>query len=228
MCGLFGQKIQPIEGYRKMLRDQERKKLTIGVGDIAVIRGETEAFEAVFGLCPSKFDKKLWMFNARSEANANPQDKRDFTGPFEIEKNPYCGFSFKRRRCVVPVTHYFEGPHDKRLSEPYLVERKDQQVFWLGGVWDTWTDRETKESLDSFSIITTPSTELMHKIRHKRAPLIIPDDKLEIWMGAYGKHLIDFFKQNNSADLHCFRVSDIVKKKNDTEEALVAIGAVIK
>lgn len=228
MCGLFGQKQDIVTTYRAMLSDQKRKKLTIGVGDIAVIQGQSEAFEAVFGLCPSKFDKKMWMFNSRAESGANPKDDRNFDGPYDIVKNPYAGISFSRRRCLIPMSHYFEGPHDKRLSEPYLVERQDGGIIWAGGVWDTWTDRDTRQSMETFSIITTPATDLMAKIRHKRSPLIIPEARFDEWFDLKNKKVFDLVKGNTSDGLHCFLVSEGIKKNLDHPEDILPLGKTIE
>lgn len=220
MCGIFGQKLAALPSYRKMLSDKARKQLTIGIGDIAVIQTQTELFEAVFGLCPSHLDKKMWFYNARADYNKNDRDDPKFSGPFEIGKNPAFKSSFSRRRCIVPVSHFFEGPWDKKLCEPYLVERKDKGTFYLGGMWDTWTDRDTRESVDTFAIITTAATPLMKQIQHHRSPLVLTEKDIPAWLDPSTKKLDPIFNANSSAELQCYLSSEIVKKRTDDPEVL--------
>lgn len=103
--------------------------------------------------------------------------------------------SFKKpatsRRCLILVDGFFEHHHVKRKAIPFLIERKDQQPFSLGGLWDTWNDKLTGEIIYTFSIVTTEANERMGQIHNNpkilrrggpRMPLIIEKDDEEKWL----------------------------------------------
>jgi len=46
---------------------------------------------------------------------------------------------------------------------------------------DTWTDKTTGESIITATIITTEPNELIEEI-HDRMPVILPKDKISIWL----------------------------------------------
>jgi putative SOS response-associated peptidase YedK len=54
----------------------------------------------------------------------------------------------------------------------------------LAGIWDSWTDKETDETLNSFSVVTTEANELMAQIHNTklRMPLILPKEKEKPWL----------------------------------------------
>ena len=91
-------------------------------------------------------------------------------------KNP-----FKRKRCLVLSDGFFEW---KRINDkekiPYRIVMKDNSLFSMAGIWDTWKN-EKDEAIHSFSIITTGPNELMKNI-HDRMPVILPKEEEKTWL----------------------------------------------
>ena len=91
-------------------------------------------------------------------------------------KNP-----FKRKRCLVLSDGFFEW---KRINDkekiPYRIVMKDNSLFSMAGIWDTWKN-EKDEAIHSFSIITTGPNELMKNI-HDRMPVILPREAEKTWL----------------------------------------------
>lgn len=95
-----------------------------------------------------------------------------------------------QQRCLIYVTGFFEWKWDNPLAKtsrktPWFIHRH-HQVFTLGGYYHSWTDKESGEIFDTYSVITTPANELMSEIHNnkKRMPLIIGASNHDVWLDA--------------------------------------------
>ena len=89
-----------------------------------------------------------------------------------------------RRRCIVPSTGYFEWRHEGSKKIPYYIYLKDEEVFSMAGVYDTWMNKATGVEHSTFSIITTdtnPLTDYIHNTKH-RMPAILTKEDEEKWL----------------------------------------------
>jgi putative SOS response-associated peptidase YedK len=61
---------------------------------------------------------------------------------------------------------------------------KDNQLFAFAGIWDAWTNKKTKETLKTFSIITTQANLLLAVIHNtkKRMPVILRSEDERRWL----------------------------------------------
>lgn len=90
--------------------------------------------------------------------------------------------SFKNRirshRCIIPATGFFEWQHTGNRKQPWFIRLKNQECFSFAGIWDEWSDRESGETFQTFSIITTPANPLLAEIHNskKRMPAILTSD----------------------------------------------------
>ena len=92
--------------------------------------------------------------------------------------------SIVSKRCVLVVDGFFEWRHTSNQKIPYYIYPKDGTVFYMGCIYNTWTDKETGEMKDTFSIITTEANSMMEFIHNskKRMPLIIRKDDIAAWI----------------------------------------------
>ena len=106
------------------------------------------------------FDQKRPRpFNARAET---VREKKLFRG------------SWRHKRCLFPASGFFEKGH--------RISRKDEQPFWLGGLWNRWMSPEGSE-LESCCVLTTHPNELIKSL-HNRMPVVIPNGLEEEWMAS--------------------------------------------
>ena len=87
-------------------------------------------------------------------------------------------------RCIIPSTGYFEWRHEGSRKIPYFIFVKDADIFSMAGISETWVNKETKESVTTFSIITTTAnslTEYIHNTK-KRMPLILNQKDEQKWI----------------------------------------------
>lgn len=138
---------------------------------IRLHEGRRLALPACWGLIPSwsKDDKiAQHTFNARAETVA---DKPSFRA------------AFRRRRCIVPVSAFFEWrtiSGEKKKQKLRLFSPR-QHPLALAGLWEHWRRPETGEAVETYTIITTTANALMAPI-HERMPVILGQDDWAAWL----------------------------------------------
>lgn len=121
-----------------------------------------------WGLIPSwaKDDKMASkMINARSET---------------VDEKPSFKKSFYQRRCIIPIDSFYEWKRDGKVRTPMRIKMKDDSLFAVAGLWDTWK-APSGEAIHTCTILTTEPNELMADI-HDRMPVILPKEKRSIWL----------------------------------------------
>ena len=64
---------------------------------------------------------------------------------------------------------------------PYLVRLRNEEEFYIAGIWQPCFLTETKMTINTFAIITAPANSLMKQIHNskERMPTILPGDLAE-------------------------------------------------
>jgi putative SOS response-associated peptidase YedK len=131
------------------------------------------------------FEWGLIPFWVKDEATAKLMQQRTLNavGETAFEK-PSFRKAITEQRCLLPINGFFEWRDFNKTKYPYLIQLKDEEIFSLGCIYDTWIDQSTGEIRNTFSIITTPANSLMEKIHNlkKRMPLIIGKDEEAQWI----------------------------------------------
>lgn len=129
-------------------------------------RGASRAYTLMrWGLIPSwAHDTKLGPINARAET---------------LSEKPMFKTPFKRRRCLIPATGFFEWREEGGRKQPYYFTRADGALMALGGLWERREDIDGV--LDTFTIITTSPNKLIAEY-HDRMPVIIPKHAYGKWI----------------------------------------------
>ncbi len=106
------------------------------------------------------------LFNARAETVATLPSFRD---------------CFRRSRCVIPASCFYEWHRADGRSVPYVIRRVDGEPMSFAGLVSRWQDRRTGEVVESCTIITTTSNAALAPIHH-RMPVILAEDTLAAWL----------------------------------------------
>jgi putative SOS response-associated peptidase YedK len=93
-------------------------------------------------------------------------------------------------RCLVLSSGFYEWRHykpagaKKEIAYPYFITLKNQSLFYMAGIFQPWTDKETGETMDTFSIVTTKANALMEQIHNKkkRMPTILNATQAVEWL----------------------------------------------
>ena len=99
--------------------------------------GRRELVSMRWGLVPYFWKKSLKempaTFNARAETIAEKPMFRD---------------SFKRRRCIIPASGFFEWTNEPDGKQPHLFTAADgSPILAFAGLWDRWIDPASKEEI---------------------------------------------------------------------------------
>ena len=89
--------------------------------------------------------------------------------------------AFKRRRCLIPATGFYEWRKENGGKQPYIFKRDDGAPFALAGLWEHWTDEESGEVADTFTILTSEPNELVAPV-HRRMPVVLRPDAFGFWL----------------------------------------------
>ncbi len=124
-----------------------------------------------FSLVPSwsKEPKvKFATHNARLETIA---EKPTWKGPLQS------------RRALVPITRFVEPIYTGEFAGNMVQFHEPQDtVLYAAAIWDSWTNKETGEVLESFSIITSDPPKFIAEIGHDRCPVFVTKDISEQWL----------------------------------------------
>jgi putative SOS response-associated peptidase YedK len=124
-----------------------------------------------WGLIPF-FTKQLSDVKGISTINAKAET---------IQNSPTWREPFKKRRCLVPATAFYEWKKlDAKTRQPYAITLPDTPLFAFAGLWDGWKDPQGNW-LQSFTIVTTEANELMSSI-HTRMPVILHPRDYDRWL----------------------------------------------
>ena len=123
----------------------------------------------------------LIPFWAKSLADAGKYSLINARGEEIAEKRSYAK-AFRERRCVVPLSGFYEWRKDAQgVKHPMAIYRADGAPMSVAGVWSTWQGDGAADPVPSFSIVTTRANTFMEPI-HDRMPVVLDDRDLELWL----------------------------------------------
>lgn len=138
-----------------------------------------------------------------------------------IAEKPSFKNSLRKKRCLVLSDGFFEWKAiNKKEKIPYRITMKDNGLFAMAGIWDSWKD-ETGLVINSFAIITTSPNRLMENI-HTRMPVILSSNDEKTWLSNDDSAVLQsLLKPFPEDEMTAFPVSSLVNSPaNDTSEVI--------
>jgi len=125
--------------------------------------------------------KPKWStYNARLDRINGKTNKTEF-----IYDLPTWRDAFNSRHCLVPLSGFIEscsfGSHAGKLVEFSGV---NYNLLFAAGIWDSWTDRQTGEIINSFAIITDDPIPYFMQVGHDRQPVFLAGEDCLKWLQA--------------------------------------------
>lgn len=176
MCARYGytqpKKLKARYDLENELEDLRNARYNVAPGSImpVITRNSPNKGEWMkWGLIPfwSKNPKLAFStINARAET---------------VATSPTFRKPFKRQRCLIPATHFFEWKKvDEKTKIPHLFKMANDDIFSFAGLYDIWKDAEEKE-IKTYTIITTTPNDLLEPI-HNRMPVILSKEEEDVWL----------------------------------------------
>lgn len=180
MCGRYSI-TQPVEAIQRVFCVSERPNLpprynVAPTQDVPAVRrgedGERHLALLRWGLIPFWADDASIgsrMINARAESAA--------------QKNAF-RTAFRRRRCLIVADGFYEWqkPATKGgRKQPYRVTLTDGGLFAFAGLWESWREPASGETVESCAILTTDANEDLAQI-HERMPVILDPAGYDTWL----------------------------------------------
>lgn len=137
--------------------------------------------------------------------------------------------SFEHRRCIIPVSGFFEWQKYQSQLRPWYIYGKNNNMLSLAGIYDIWTPPvklgETPLPILSFSILTTRANKLMSEIHNSkfRMPVIISPGKEEEWIRCESNKATEFLQPGADDLLKAHTVNPALASrgfKKNSEEAV--------
>ena len=100
-----------------------------------------------------------------------------------VAERPAFKAAFKKRRCVVLVTGWYEWLTEGKVKRPHWFHGAREEVLPLAGLWERWEDPTTGEELRTCSVVTCAPNELAATI-HDRMPVVLEPGAIDAWMRA--------------------------------------------
>ena len=136
----------------------------------------------------------------------------------------------KQKRCLIPVTGFFEHFHFGGKKYPFHITSIKDEVLSVAGLYDMWVNEHTGEEIKTFTIVTTKANSLLAKIhinpklKEPRMPIILDIDKAKLWMKATTEEEMEqFLIPFPEEELMAFTVQTLGGKRGvgNTERALL-------
>jgi putative SOS response-associated peptidase YedK len=185
MCGRFTYKLtweEIVRLYRLTLDQSARNTQarfnvcpTTAIDTIVEADGKRRLEPMRWGLIPAWWSKplkelRLATFNARAET---------------VEEKPFFRGAFKRNRCLIPVSGYYEWQDTPAGKQPWYFTAADgSPALTIAGLWDEWHDKVSGETLKSCTMIIAEPNKFVAEV-HDRMPVLLAEKDYESWLSAH-------------------------------------------
>ncbi len=167
---------------------------------------------------PEKLSFFRWGFIPSWAANPGIGFKLINTRAETIREKPAFKEAFATQRCLIPANGFFEWRKSDKI--PFRIFLKNETLFAMAGIWETWKDA-TGKSINTFSIITTKANNIMSRVHH-RMPVILSKSDEEAWLKETNPdHLQKLLKPCDDRIMEMYPVSKKVNSPINNGEEII-------
>lgn len=131
--------------------------------------GATELTMLRWGLVPF-WAKELSignrMINARAES---------------LAEKPAFRAAYRKRRCLILADGFYEWRKEPHGKTHFFITLLSGEPFAFAGLWEAWHDRESGDSLQTATIVTTAANGFMADL-HQRMPVVLGPATGKRWL----------------------------------------------
>lgn len=151
------------------------------------------------------------MINARAET---------------VATKPAFRVAFKRHRCLIPATGFYEWQAIAGGKQPYHIGLRDGGLLAFAGLWEHWRGEGEGEVIESCSIIVTEANALVRTL-HDRMPVILKPQDYARWLNSdviEAETLTPLLQPHDATRMRAYKVSKHVNNaRNDDATCLAPV-----
>lgn len=106
------------------------------------------------------------MINARAET---------------IAEKPSFRNAYRKRRCLILADGFYEWHTEGGVKIPYFISLASGEPSAFAGLWENWQSKETDESLQTTTIVTTAANDYLSRLHH-RMPVVLEPGNAARWL----------------------------------------------
>ena len=187
--------------------------------DLSAVRGRdgSDGRELValrWGLVPFWADDPALgnrMINARAET---------------VAEKPAYRAAYRYRRCLVLADGFYEWHREGSVKVPWYISLASDEPFAFAGLWERWSSKETGESIETATLITTQANDFLARLHH-RMPVILDADRADRWLSGDNEFLVT--ASQDSPALRAWPVDRRVNNaRNEGEDLIRSDGDVLQ
>lgn len=161
-----------------------------------------------WGLVPSWWtkplsEKKFTTFNAKCET---------------VHEKPVFRGAFRHKRCLVPVSGYYEWTGEKGRKTPFAIGLRNRRWFCLAGLWDSALIDGSE--IQTFTILTTEPNDATAGLHH-RMPVILSPHDYQRWLDPRSGDVSDLYLPFPSIDTDVWPVGPDVGNVRNNHPGLI-------
>lgn len=180
--------------------------------DIAAIRQSPE------GKCV--MHRLRWGLIPHGSKDSNIGAKLNNARGETVHEKPSFRNAFAKRRCLIPISGFFEWKAERKAKQPYYFSSKNNRPLALGGLWESWKAPDGT-IVRTVCIITSAANELMAPV-HDRMPVIIDASDWPRWLDSPPTAIADLMRPYAGTDLQTWPVDRRVSRTAEDDASLIA------
>jgi putative SOS response-associated peptidase YedK len=99
-----------------------------------------------------------------------------------VETKPFFRDAFKRTRCLLPTSGYYEWQGTPGGKQPwYFTARSGSPALTVAGLWDRWRDKSSGDTITSCTMLITEPNAFVAQV-HDRMPVLLAEKDFEPWL----------------------------------------------
>ncbi|WP_163846808.1 SOS response-associated peptidase [Pseudooceanicola aestuarii] len=135
-----------------------------------------------------------------------------------IAEKPAFRAACRARRCLIPVTGFYEWERHDRLRLPWFAQRSDDTPLVMAGIWQDWEGPEGP--MTTCAIVTTQAEGEIAAIHH-RMPVILDPRDWPLWLGEAGHGAARLMRPAPGGTLRLYRVDRAVNSNRAAGPELI-------
>lgn len=157
-----------------------------------------------------KLDFARWGFIPRWVRPEDSDQKGHINARAEtVMEKPSFKSAFAKRRCLIPVSGYFEWKTVAGKKQPYYMTLPGKPIMSLAGIWET--HQSATQTVDTVAILTVEATEPAIRVHH-RMPLLMDEAEFAPWLDS--KTSIDKISSLLGPVQHSFVIQPVSTRMN--------------